>query len=229
MSTPNPDPAPTPAPVTDERQFTTELFGMELFWEQNKVLILSGAALVILLAVGIAGWFGYQSMREAEAREAFAAAGDLASWRAVAEDFPGSVVAGSARLLVGGALRDEGDMEASDAEFEMVLSARPPHPLAGVAELAIAGNARADGRTEEAGDLLVRAAEGDGFAAALALFLQAGEFSAKHDFNGAKNLLNELITRFPDSLPAQIAPGQLAEIDLVAPPADKEATAPVPQ
>lgn len=207
------------AAAADERQFTTELFGVELFWEKNKTLIICGVIVVLLLAAGTAGWFAYQSTREAKAREAFAAAGDLAAWQKVAAEFSGSVVAGNALLMAGGAQRDAGDWKASNAEFEAVLAKRPPYPLVGVAELALAGNALAKGQKQEASDLLSRTAQGDGFAAAMALFLSAGELSAARDFVGARDLLNELITRFPDSLPAQIAPSQLAEIELVAAPA----------
>jgi predicted negative regulator of RcsB-dependent stress response len=211
--------APVPA---DERALTDEIFGLELFWAKNKGWIFAGVAVFLLALVAAGAWIVSSHTRARDAERAFALAAEPGAWRQVADTYPRSPLAGSALLLFAASLREEGDPGASTRAYEEFLARWPSHPLEGVARLGLAGNAADAGQEETSLALLRGAADGTGFAAPLALFLEGMAHVDANRPAEARAAFTTLTATFPESLPARFAPAQIQQIDLVLPPATTE-------
>ncbi len=213
-------PAPQPA-SPDERNFTDESLGFELFWAKNKQWILSGAVALVVLGVAAAFWILHRQGVEADARRAFALAASAGEWEAIAKDFPGSVQAANARLLLAQAQREAGDLRASSETYEEFLRAFPGgQPLESLARIGLAENAAAAGKTKEALELFRNAADSSqGFGAQIAMLSQAQQLLMEAGgLPEAKKSFETIITEFPDSFAARVARSGLEQIALILPP-----------
>ncbi len=212
---------PLPA---DERIYTDESFGLELFWEKNKTVILLGVASVVALALAVSVWFYRQHTIAEEARKAFAAAESPDAWRGVISQFPGSMQAASSRLLLAESLRESGDLQGSTAAYnEFLAEVQKANPLHGLALLGLAQNASASG--DQAGSLekLKEAASSSStYAAELALLLEGRQLAEAGKYKEARAIYESIPTEFPNSLAARIALSQIEQIAIIDPnPAKK--------
>lgn len=202
----------------DERAFTEELFGAELFWARNKTTILA-ASVAVVVALAAAGlWIARDISQKREAERVFALADGPDGWEEVVRRFPQTPPAEAAALLLAASLRKEGDLAGSSRAYEEFLKNSEKSPLSGLARLGIAQNALAGGEQEQAlEEFRLTAATGDPFAAPMALFLEARALVSANQFAEARKALDSLTTQFPDSLPARFAPSQIQQLDLVEP------------
>lgn len=203
----------------DERVFTDEQFGAELFWAKNKNLILAAISAVVVAGLGVLGWVIVDHNAIQESQRALAQADGPDAWRAVSEKFAGRPAAAVAQLLLAESLRESGDAAASTSAYQTLVDREPDGPLTGLARLGLAENAAASGDYNRARDLFSAANSAGGFAAPLALYLSGSLLADNGDSAKAKSEFDSLRAEFPDSLPARIAARKLEEIALVTPPA----------
>jgi predicted negative regulator of RcsB-dependent stress response len=122
------------APSTDPTQVPVAKIehdnsALEEFVEQHKSKLILGslAALVIII-----GYLALSYMKESGASKAAAAltgAESVEDLRKVVTDFPNSVVAGSAELLIADKLQEEGKADESYTALEAFVNSRKEHPL----------------------------------------------------------------------------------------------------
>lgn len=206
-------------PPADERIFTDETLGYELFWQKNKKTILLGIATVVALALATGLYFLNQHNRSTEAAKAFALATDEASWTAVMEKFPGTMPAVSSALMVAASQRQGGDLKASTATYNSLLARLPKkHPLEGLALLGLAENASASGNNKESLEQLrVTATSSSPFAAQLAILLEGRQLSESGQITEARRAFESLSAEFPESLAARVARSQAEQLSIVDP------------
>jgi len=218
-----------PNPTADERIFTDEALGAELFWQQHKAKILAAAAALVVAVLGITGWVIQRHSLNLESQQALALAASPEAWRAVVEKFGGTPAAGSAQILLAGALRETGGPAASSQAYQEFLDGFGDHPLVGVARLGIAQNTLASG-DEKRGieQLRALAAGGDSFTAPLALFLEGSVLLDSGNLSAARTAFQNLASQYPRSLPAQAAGSYLQQIAIVEPPPAESAAMPPP-
>lgn len=212
---------PLPA---DDRIYTDESFGIELFWEKNKTVILLGVASVIALALAVSIWFYRQHTIAAESQQAFAVADGPDAWRAVIVKFPHSLPAASSRLLLAESLRESGDLKGSTEAYDKFLAEVPEtNPLHGLALLGLAQNAAAGGdQADSLKKLKESAASSSNYAAELALLLEGRQLTEAGQYKEARAIYESLPTEFPDSLVARIALTQLQQIAIIDPTPSKK-------
>ena len=204
---------------SDDRVFTDEALGWELFWEKNKNLILLGALALVLAVVAAVAIWAYQESNRAAAASALADATNLEQLQAVAEKFPGSAPGAVAAILAAADLRQSGNLTESTAAFEGLSSSQAASALLPLARLGVAQNAGASGNTEAALAVYRELGAGiDPFAAPLARLLEARELVSQEKWAEARSLLQSIASEFPASIPARLVPGQLEQIALVEPP-----------
>lgn len=211
---------PATTPSSDDRIFTDESLGWELFWEKNKNLIILGVVAVIIAVLAGLGYWVYRESARAAAATALAEATNLEDLRAVAENFRGSNPAAVASILVAADLRAGGDVKASTEAFESFTMADPNSQLAPLARLGVAQNAAASGDMDAALSVYRELGAGtDPFAAPLARLFEARELVDSGKWAEARSLLQSIANEFPTSIPARLVSGQLEQISLVEPPA----------
>jgi TolA-binding protein len=189
-----------------------------LFWDEHKGKVLLYGTLLIVALVGYAIYEIAKSHRIAEAGRAFAEAGSAADYRRVAERFPKSVAGGNAALALGGLLREEKKLEESEAALRKFLKDHSEHPLASSGLISLAATLEAQGRTDEALDVLRQvstryAASHD---APLAMILQAGILKARSRPEEARRAYEGVISQFPESIYAQQAMREMRSIQPAA-------------
>lgn len=213
----------------DERVFTDEALGFELFWQKHKSTILislAGAAILILAAVA---WMIHRHSTQLASEAALMAASTADDYRQVVQRYAGFPAGQTAQMLLGAKLVEAGDHKGAAAEFQSFLEKFPKSSLAGPANIALASLALADGQQKRGLELLNAAgASSDAFTAQVGLFFKARELAGAGDYSGARNALQLLGTAYGMSPAAQISRGlfqQIAAIEpKVAAPAQDSAT-----
>lgn len=190
-----------------------EMSDSDLFWQEHWKKFALGLAGLVAAILLVGAWFLYTGHVRSEAEELFSSTSGPDGWNAVIEQFPGSIPAGNARLLLAASLRDKGDADGATAELDKLLAQQPNHPMAATALLTLAELHRAQGDTGAALEAyrLVVSKFRQSFAAPLALL---GEADLLHDQgkNGeAKAVLESIGISYPNTPAAMIATGTLAQ------------------
>ena len=201
-----------------------EMSDSDLFWQEHWQKFVWALA-AIVLAIIIAGAWAFRSAQVRSAAEAaLGAAKDPESWRQVVSDFPGTVAAGNAQLLVAGSLRASGDLAGAAAELEKFTAAQPTHPLAGTAWLTLGEIYQAQGLNDKALSAY-RTSSSDyqaAYTAPLAMIAEARLVAAGGQSGEARAILESVGALYPETPGAMVAAGELAAM---TPPA---AAAPLP-
>lgn len=209
---------------TDERIYTDESFGIELFWEKNKKVILLGVASIVALALAVGVWFYRQHIKAEESRKAFAVADSPDAWRDLIAKYPGSLPAASSRLLLAESLRESGDLKGSTEVYNAFLAEAPKtNPLLGLALLGLAQNASAAGdQAASLEKLKEAAASSSSYGAELALLLEGRQLTEAGKYQEARKVYESIPTEFPESLAARVALSQLEQIAIIDPTPSKK-------
>lgn len=120
------------------------------FWMENKGKVLLYGGLLIAALIACAFYQISTEKAQAAARQAFAEASSADAYRKVAQEYPKSVVAGDARLLLAGQLRDEKKYDEALATLKAFIDGSPEHPLISSAYLSRAETLAASGKIDEA-------------------------------------------------------------------------------
>lgn len=210
--------APPSAPSPDERNFTDENLGVELFWEKNKRAIIAGLVVLLLAGLGSGAWVAHHQGVAANARRAFALADSVEGWQGVVQRYPGSIQAASSLLLIAQAQRQSGDLKASTETYEGFLSRFPRSPLGSLARLGQAGNEAAGGRSQQAVEILREmGASAQSFGAQAALLMEGRLLVDSDRPSEAQKVFDDVATEFPQSLAARVARAQKERMALILP------------
>lgn len=192
----------------------------DLFWQEHwRKFVWGLAALVVLiLMAGVWGLWSSHARRSAETL--FSTAAGPAGWREVVEQYPGSVPAGNAQLLLADALRGEGNLEGAAAEIEAMVTSQPDHPLAGAAWLTLGEIRRVQGRKEAALEAFRTASSRhkESYAAPLALIAEANLLGAEGATGEARAVLQSVGSLHPGTPAAMVAGGELGRLGATAEP-----------
>jgi len=194
MASPTETPATTPPPA--------EEFDPLVFWVQHKQKVVAITALLIVAAaVYFASEFLHTQKLSASAR-ALASATDEASLRKVAAEYPGTVVAGDAQLLLAAELRKAGKLDEAVTTLRGFIDKNPAHPLISGALTSLAATQELQGKIDEALSTYQRVSTSysTSFSAPVALLGQARIFKQKNKPEDARRIFDQVINQFPDTL-----------------------------
>ena len=173
----------------------------QVFWDRYKKGVI-GALLVVLLAVAVFGGYRlYSYRRDTAAANLLASARTAAEFQKVITDYPGTVAAGSAHLLLAGAQRNEKKFEEANATLQTFLDKYPKHEMTGTARLAMGANLEALGKKDEALTVYQRlvASDSRAFTAPIALFSQIHLLKEKNQFEEARRICETILTQYRES------------------------------
>jgi len=184
----------------------------DLFWEKYKGAIIGGAVAAIVLAAGAAAWLIYSHNERIQSEALFANARTVEEYRAVADKYPGTPVAGNARLLLAAAQRP--NVAESTATYEELLAARPDYSLISSASLGLAGNAEISGDPAKVIEAYQQTAASfqDSYAAPYALYA-AGELQLRIGQRAeALKTFRNLAGAYPETVSARLAQRQIEQL-----------------
>lgn len=194
-----------------------ELSDSDLFWQAHWKKFAWGLAGLVALILVVGAW-KFWSARTLDAAEAlYSTASTPDAWREVVLQYPGTVPAGNARILLAGSLRASGDLAGAAVELEGMLAAQPEHPLAGAAWLTLGELRQIEGDSEGA-LAAYRASSTDksSYAAPLALLAEAKLLSGLQREAEARDVLSSIGTLYPETPAAFLAAGELARLSPAA-------------
>lgn len=188
-----------------------DMSGSDLFWEEHwKKFVVALVVVVIgILAVGL--WSFYRSQTRSAAAALYASADTSAKWSEVIGKYPGSLVAGNARVRMATALRAEGKLDEAAAEIEQFTAAQPDHPLAGAAWLTLGEIRQMQKNLPAALDAFRNASSRyqSSYAAPLALLAEAALLTAEGKSGESRAVLLSIGTSYPETPAAMIAAAEL--------------------
>jgi len=114
---------------------------LQLFWKNNRGIVLGFVGLVFLIILGRFGWDAHLTGQEADVQQAFAMAETDAQLRAFVADHPGHVLSGVAQLRLADEAYAAGNFNDAAVAYAAVSSTPLEAPLSDRARL---GKAMAD-------------------------------------------------------------------------------------
>lgn len=194
-----------------------EMSDADLFWQDHWKKFVWGLVAVVALILASGAWMFYTSQRRSSAEALYSLADSPEAWRNVIDRYPGTTVAGDARLRLASALRAQGDLGGASSELEALVNSQPDHPLAGAAWLALGEVREAQGKAEEALQCYRESSSRykESYTAPLAMIAEAKSLASQGRLGEAKSLLESIAPAYPDSPAAMVARGELARF---APP-----------
>jgi len=202
-------PAPTDEPVLEH-----DPIDAALFWHANRKKILLAVAAVAILGGGSLAWYVSSTLSLRAAEAALAVAKDASAYESLIKNYPGTMPAADALLLLASAQRDAGKLDESTAAFQSFLKNYPRHPLAGGALLGIGQNQDSSGKSSEAAATFreVAGKYPASYAAPVARYAEAEILLREFRRDEARAVLETIPTEFPTSVVARLAAAQLARL-----------------
>lgn len=193
-------------PTTTEEILPTG-FDPIVFWMEHKNKVITYAALLI---VGLVAFTAYQISTQrnlAESSALFAQATKPDDFKQVIQQFPRSLAAGNAQLMLADALRSEKKYDEALSTLREFANQFPDHPLAAAGALSVATILEEQGKTELAMEdyqqISVKYAAS--FAAPMALMSQANILTAQGKIDDARRIYETITSQFSESLFSQQA------------------------
>ena len=153
MSDPKPQPiVPATAETAPEARFEWSQSPFETFLEHNFKKLLLG---LLVTGVGVGGWLvvrqqsAQKLLRQAEA---FTGSETLDDYKKIIANYPGSIAAGSAQLMIANLLAQNNDTAGALEELKKFTASHPQHPMMDQAAFRIAVlTAEKEGAADDAG------------------------------------------------------------------------------
>ncbi len=202
-----------PSPTTTTPPAETG-FDPLVFWIQYKTKIV---LLALLLVVGL-GTFALseyvQTQKNNGARELFAKADSADGFRKVIAEYPGTIAAGNAYLMLAEKLRAEGKFDESSKELHTFIAKYPQHQFISGAWTSIAANLEAQGKVDEALSTYqkVSTAYANSFSAPAALLAQARLLGTKGKVEEGRRIYEQVMTQYRDNIAAQQAAQEIRRL-----------------
>ncbi len=210
---------PSPQPETG--------FDPLVFWIQHKrTLGLLFAVLVIALLVSVIFQFTQRKSREASER-AFASAKSVEDFQKVIAEYPRSVVAANAELMVAEKLRGEAKYDEAVAALRKFTDTHGQHPLVSGAWTSLAVTQEAQGNLDAALATYQRVATTypTSFSAPVALLAEARILKGQGKTEPAKRLYEEVVSQFGQTNFAREALMEMQKLKPAAPAAEGSVSA----
>ncbi len=175
------------------------------------------AAAIVLAILAIIAWGGYKlysDRREGDAATMLATARNAQDYEQVIARYPGTSAGASACLLLAEAQRKDRKFVESNATLQAFIDKNPTHELVSTAEMGVAVNLEAMGKTDEAlsGYQRVAAKYPDSFSAPLALISQVPLLKAKKQDDAARRVCETIINQYGRSFWAMQAMQELRSL-----------------
>ncbi len=201
---------------------TDPLLETQFFWTQYKTQVLLGLLGVILAVAGLAAYRFYTQQRNAAAAALLASAKTQAEYEKVISEYPSTAAAPSARLLLAGAQREQGQFAEANAMLQAFIDKNRKHEFIPTAKVAMAANLESMGKPDEALELYrgVAAEYPRSYTAPLALLAQVPIFKSKGQMDEARRVCETVLTQYRESFAASEATAYLRTL--------KPATTPAP-
>lgn len=185
-----------------------------VFWIQhrNKILLLAGLFVIALGAFALSEYVRRRTNNSAQ--ELFAAANTPEGFRKVIAEYPGTIAAGNAHLMLAEKLRQEGKLDESTATLRAFVEKYPKHPLLSGAWTSIAANLEAQGKADEALSTYQKVSTiyANTFSGPAALMAQARLFEAKGKTEEARRTYEQVMTQYQDNVAAQQAAQEIRRL-----------------
>jgi len=177
------------------------------FWDRHKKQIVIYA---VVLGVGalVFGIYQVNSFRRAaQAQELFAHASTAGEYRQIIQEYPLSVEAGNASLLLAEQLRSGKDYEGSIAVLRDFIARQPDYPLIDGGFLSLAADYEAEGKTQEALDeyQTIISRFSDRFSGPVAQMARANLLRSEGNLDEARRAYENVQAQFPESYFSQEA------------------------
>lgn len=182
------------------------MLASDRFWEENKTLIITAAAALIIAGIAVSIWFALSEKKQMAAQEAFANAKTAEQLEAVTSDFSGTVAADNSLLLLAKIHRDAGDKAAAESTYQAVL-AQKDYPLVSTAALAEAElSSKGEGFAKRADTMRQLALNfPDSYVAPYALLMEGEFLLGGNEKENAVKVFKNLAADYPTSLSGQMA------------------------
>lgn len=197
---------PTPTPYDDE-QMPAAGFDALAFWDEHKSKVILYACLLFGALIAFAIYQISTQRQIVSAERAFAEASKPEDYGQISKDYPRTVVAGNATLMLAEKLRNEKKYDEAVTLLRGFIDQTPQYPLAGSASLSLGATLEAQGKPGEA--LLVYQGMTqrftDNFYMPAASLAQASVLKSQGKLDEAKRLYESVISQFPESFFAREA------------------------
>jgi predicted negative regulator of RcsB-dependent stress response len=196
-----------------------ELSNSDIFWEAHWKKVAGALVGLVVLILAVGAWKFWQARVTDAAQALYSEAGSAEGWRRVIEEFPGSVPAGNARLLLASSLRADGDLAGAVAELKAFTATQPEHPMAGAAWLTLGEIRQIEAENESALEAYrtSSARYAGSYAAPLALLAEARLLETLGRSGEARAVFESVSALHPGTPAAMVAAGEMAR--LAPPPA----------
>jgi predicted negative regulator of RcsB-dependent stress response len=170
-------------------------------WYKFRGEIAAFVVVVILGIIALGGYKLYTDRRDSSAADLLAAAKNAPDYEQVIAQYPNTPAGASAHLLLAEAQRKDRKLVESNATLQVFIDKNPKHELVSTAEMGIASNLEAMGKTDEALSSYQRIAAKypTSFTAPLALISQVSLLKAKNQPDAARRVCETILTQYRES------------------------------
>ncbi len=182
-----------------------------LFWDKYKLPIVAAVALLVLALIG-AEFYAIDRERKMHAAAAeLESAKTAADYRRVIDDYPGTMAAANATLLLGRQQMDAKDYAGAAATWKTFATRFPQHVLTPVALLGAGGALEALRKSAEARAIYQQVATSyqNSFAAPFARLDEAALLKGEHKFEEARHVYENIKASYASSDAARQAEQEL--------------------
>lgn len=171
------------------------------FWLAHKTKV---TIYGLLLLAAVVGFMVYEISAQStitKSRAALAQAGNEEGLRQVIQQYPHTVAAGNATLLLAEALRGEKKYDEAATILQDMIDKQPDHPMIDGAWLSLGCTYKEAGKTDQALDTYKQVASkfADRYSAPQALLAVAEILKSKGNLEEAKTTYENVKSQFPDS------------------------------
>jgi len=169
-------------------------------WYKFRGEIAAFVVVVILGIIALGVYKLYTDRRDSSAADLLAAAKNAPDYEQVIAQYPNTPAGASAHLLLAEAQRKDRKL-VENATLEVFIDKNPKHELVSTAEMGIASNLEAMGKTDEALSSYQRIAAKypTSFTAPLALISQVSLLKAKNQPDAARRVCETILTQYRES------------------------------
>jgi len=170
-------------------------------WYKFRGEIAAFVVVVILGIIALGVYKLYTDRRDSSAADLLAAAKNAPDYEQVIAQYPNTPAGASAHLLLAEAQRKDRKLVESNATLQVFIDKNPKHELVSTAEMGIASNLEAMGKTDEALSSYQRIAAKypTSFTAPLALISQVSLLKAKNQPDAARRVCETILTQYRES------------------------------
>ncbi len=206
---------PTAPPATHDAKVD-----VQVFWIKYHKEIAAFLVVLILAAIGVAGYRFYCEHQNSLAASLLANAKKAPDYQQVITKYPNTPAGASAYLMLAQAQRTEKNFAASSTTLQDFIAKHPKHELVTSVRVAIAANSESLGKTDEALSIYeqVVAADPKSFNAPLAIISQIHLLKAKNQPDAARRLCEKMLLDYAESFWASEAMREMRNLKPSAPP-----------